>query len=75
MNVYVLLVVIFSLAFSAPIIRFTCNNYCISWLGCIYREILKLKEKLANRKTKFQLEVERIASQYGRSSSSSDLQV
>ena len=76
MNVYVLLVVIFSLAFSAPVIRFTYNNYCISCLSSLYREIKKLKEKIANRKSKFQLEVEKIARQYGgRSSSTSDLQV
>ena len=50
-------------------------NYIIDWLRSAAKATMKTKTKLAARKSKFERELEKIAAQYGVSSSSSELQV
>lgn len=52
---------VFALFFS----RWLHVNYFISLIRCIFKAAIKLKRKLAARKSKFQQELEKIAAQYG----------
>lgn len=73
MNVYRLLIVVFSIAFVAPCLRFLYVNYyfkCITWL---MKVLMKAKRRISARKTKLQEELEEIAAKYG--VSASDLRV
>jgi hypothetical protein len=65
MNVYRLLIVVFSIAFVAPCLRFLYVNYyftCIKWL---MKVLMKAKRKIVARKTKLQAEMEEMAAKYG----------
>ena len=65
MNVYHLLIVVFSIAFVAPCLRFLYVNYyfaCIKWL---MKVLMKAKRRIAARKSKLQAELEEIATKYG----------
>ena len=74
MNVYVLLIVIFSVAFAAPILKWIYINYFASLLRCLFKLAVKLKRKVAARKSKFQKELEKIYQEYGLSNSAREAQ-
>jgi hypothetical protein len=65
MNVFRLLIVVFSIAFVAPCLRYLYVSYyftCIQWL---MKVLIKAKRKISARKTKLQAELEEIAAKYG----------
>ena len=76
MNVYHLLIVVFSIAFVAPCLRFFYVNYyftCIKWLMKLLIKAKRSLGRIAARKTKLEAELEEIAAKYG--VSPSDLRV
>ena len=73
MDVYILLIVVFAIAFLTPCLRWLYLNYLASLIQCIIATYSKVKRKISTRKSKFQQELERMAEQFG--VSSSDLQV
>ena len=76
MNVYHLLIVVFSIAFVAPCLRFLYVNYyftCIKWLMKLLIKAKRSLGRIAARKTKLEAELEEIAAKYG--VSPSDLRV
>ncbi len=76
MNVYHLLIVVFSIAFVAPCLRFLYVNYYFSAIKWLMKLLIKAKRSLgriAARKTKLESELEEIAAKYG--VSPSDLRV
>ena len=74
MNVYVLLIVIFSVAFAAPILKWLYINYFASLLRWLFKLAVKLKRKVAARKSKFQKELEKIYQEYGLTNSAREAQ-
>ena len=73
MNVYRLLVVLFSIAFVAPCLRFLYVNYYFACIKGMMKVLMKAKRKIAVRKSKLQAEMEEIAAKHG--VSVSDLRV
>ena len=73
MNVYHLLIVVFSIAFVAPCLRFLYVNYYFSCIKWIMSVLIKAKRKITARKTKIQAELDELAQRYGLSAS--DLRV
>lgn len=71
MDVYVLLIVVFSIAFTAPVARWFYINYLILLIRAV---AVKLKGKFVARKSKFQQELDKIADQYGVPSTAMDFQ-
>ncbi|KAL7470980.1 hypothetical protein ACHAXS_011273 [Conticribra weissflogii] len=68
MNVYTLLIVVFSISFLVPIIRWLYLHYIVATFHHIDAKVVQLRAKLATRKSNFQIELERMAQQYGISS-------
>ena len=60
MNVYHLLIVVFSIAFVAPCLRFVYVNFYFSCIKWLVKVLMKAKRKIVARKTKLQA-----ASKYG----------
>ena len=74
MNVYVLLIVIFSVAFAAPILKWLYINYFGEGVRWLFKLAVKLKRKVAARKSKFQKELEKIYQEYGLTNSAREAQ-
>lgn len=75
MDVYELLIATFAIAFVLPIARWLHIHYISFLLRNCFQAAAQMKKKLEARKSTFQQEVDKIAAQYGVSSSSKELHV
>ena len=66
MNVYHLLIVVFSIAFVAPCLRFLYVNYYFNSIKWLMKILIKAKKRIAAKKT---TQLEEVAAKYGVSAS------
>ena len=65
MDVYVLLSVVFSIAFLAPVMQWLYIWYIKACIQHVWMALKRARRKIANRKSKFQQELEKVAQTYG----------